>query len=508
MMINHTFGVLLVCCTLLLQCAGNGDLVDAVSGAADSKDMADRPSDISGGDGVVELVEVVLPPDHFSPDLSVATEDLADSSGDISDALDFVETTADHFEAVDSGPEVVDVIDAFTEIVDALDSSDGLDGTLDTPDVCIPDCDGKECGSDGCGGSCGECTKPCCEKCTGTGKCYTYALPCVPGELGNCTGKACGDDGCGNSCGECPWNMKCEDDQCVVLPPMLTASLTIVDPATHSYFDQTEPSTPITVSVVVTNWSPYPAAGKSVICLLDGNEVGATDTNVLVFPDVPFGMHFLTCRVALNGIPLTNCAATSTIVVKVKKPCNGGGDAACDDDNPCSIDACTFGSSGEWLCHYGLDLQKPYCCISSFNCDCSTNWDSDDTWKSCSKEFPICSDCGTPGDDPLCDDNNPCTIDSCKANGDYLGCVNTWIYTDEGKCCSAELADPDGACDDGIYVTVDKCNLATGVCETGPTCYDEPTACSDDDECTVDKCDDFSQGHWFCSHTVLDWCSM
>lgn len=59
--------------------------------------------------------------------------------------------------------------------------------------VCVPDCDGKECGSDGCGGSCGWCDGSLAE-CIG-GQCY-----CDP----DCSGKECGVDGCTGSCGECP----------------------------------------------------------------------------------------------------------------------------------------------------------------------------------------------------------------------------------------------------------------------------------------------------------------
>ena len=65
-------------------------------------------------------------------------------------------------------------------------------GTL-TPDACAPDCDGRACGDDGCGGVCGTCptVKPVCEG----GVCL-----CEP----DCTGKACGPDGCFGNCGTCP----------------------------------------------------------------------------------------------------------------------------------------------------------------------------------------------------------------------------------------------------------------------------------------------------------------
>jgi hypothetical protein len=58
--------------------------------------------------------------------------------------------------------------------------------------VCTPECAGRECGDDGCGGDCGLCPDiaPYCMD----GLC---AMECAP----SCAGKACGDDGCGGDCG-------------------------------------------------------------------------------------------------------------------------------------------------------------------------------------------------------------------------------------------------------------------------------------------------------------------
>lgn len=66
---------------------------------------------------------------------------------------------------------------------------------------CCPDCTGKECGSDGCGGECGQCANEC------TGVSHDPSL-CINGTCGgvccpSCEGKECGSDGCGGSCGEC-----------------------------------------------------------------------------------------------------------------------------------------------------------------------------------------------------------------------------------------------------------------------------------------------------------------
>jgi len=82
--------------------------------------------------------------------------------------------------------------------------------------ICTPDCTEKECGDDGCGGKChgvgdGEST-PCivdygvCQE-TGTKTCTGTSFGLCTGTIdprtSNCEGKECGDDGCGGSCGSC-----------------------------------------------------------------------------------------------------------------------------------------------------------------------------------------------------------------------------------------------------------------------------------------------------------------
>jgi hypothetical protein len=115
------------------------------------------------------------------------------------------------------------------------------------------DCTGKQCGPDGCGGSCGTC--PAGEACNGAGLCICVPQSCPAGccdgnqvcEPGNtnqvcgtggalcvscgagqacqnqrcacvpqCTGKACGPDGCGGSCGDCQGGQSCgANGQCI-----------------------------------------------------------------------------------------------------------------------------------------------------------------------------------------------------------------------------------------------------------------------------------------------------
>lgn len=80
---------------------------------------------------------------------------------------------------------------------------------------CVPDCAGSECGNDGCGGQCGECTWP--------EECEAGSCACEP----KCTleGWTCGPDGCGGSCGECTGaDEVCLNHQCVTDPEVVGCS--------------------------------------------------------------------------------------------------------------------------------------------------------------------------------------------------------------------------------------------------------------------------------------------
>lgn len=69
---------------------------------------------------------------------------------------------------------------------------------------CVPQCDGFDCGDDGCGGSCGSCGPH--------ETCKSHA--CVPDCIPDCDGKECGADGCGGVCGTCPANQTCKNNEC------------------------------------------------------------------------------------------------------------------------------------------------------------------------------------------------------------------------------------------------------------------------------------------------------
>jgi len=79
--------------------------------------------------------------------------------------------------------------------------------------ACTPDCTGKECGSDGCEGTCGTCLST--ETCSASQICVPVETSCTPA----CSGKECGSDGCGGSCGTCSSTETCNSSHiCALLP--------------------------------------------------------------------------------------------------------------------------------------------------------------------------------------------------------------------------------------------------------------------------------------------------
>jgi hypothetical protein len=105
-----------------------------------------------------------------------------------------------------------DAVDEPSDAGDEATADAVMDAVVDAyvPEACTPSCSGKQCGDDGCGGSCGSCTAPG-SSCNASGQCV-----CTP----NCNGKQCGDDGCGGSCGSCtmPGTSCNASGQCVCTP--------------------------------------------------------------------------------------------------------------------------------------------------------------------------------------------------------------------------------------------------------------------------------------------------
>ena len=91
-------------------------------------------------------------------------------------------------------------------------------------DTCTASCNGRECGDDGCGGSCGEC----------------WGEACIDGICGGCqpqcSARECGDDGCGGSCGTCPEGGICQQGDCRYLPPAHIHASGSVEDLEYAYY--------------------------------------------------------------------------------------------------------------------------------------------------------------------------------------------------------------------------------------------------------------------------------
>jgi hypothetical protein len=142
-------------------------------------------------------------------------------------------------------------------------SPDSSDVATSPDGQCVPDCEDKFCGPDGCGGTCPDTCDGICDRFTGI--CSTE-IPCDP----NCKDKACGDDGCG---GECPDTCTgvCDQDTGICDTGTTPATGCTGENDTHAYAFQD-------IGAAATNCMQE--AGTSPVeataCL--SNETGLSDT--------------------------------------------------------------------------------------------------------------------------------------------------------------------------------------------------------------------------------------
>ncbi len=182
------------------------------------------------------------------------------------------------------------------------------------------------------------------------------------------------------------------------------------------------------------------------------------------------------------GVPLPTCCSASD---------------DCDDGNPCTQDTCTAGS-----CGYAVAAVEGAPC-------------EDDN--ACTKKSSCASGFCVPTTLTICDDGNPCTVDSCNAK---LGCVAQPLgdaaNCDDGDACNGVALCQGGVCvngaaptcDDANPCTSDSCSPQAGCkheinaasCNDGNACTLKDTcvkgncvglaiACNDDQPCTSDSCD-------------------
>lgn len=168
----------------------------------------------------------------------------------------------------------------FPPVVSDAAAPDLLEVAMDMATGCQPQCGGRRCGSDGCGGTCGSCDQG--FKCdNGT---------CVAGCTPNCGGKVCGSDGCGGSCGSCPQAFACMAGQCGVDPTGLWV-LTVTT-GKVSQFDRNGAS-----------WDTLGGAPDPFVCLSFNNQRTCTAARQDIFtPTWNFTFPTATAAALMLGV--------------------------------------------------------------------------------------------------------------------------------------------------------------------------------------------------------------
>ena len=198
------------------------------------------------------------------------------------------------------------------------------------------------------------------------------------------------------------------------------------------------------------------------------------------------------------GAPCDDGDACTKPDVCKEGSCVAGDKAGCDDNNPCTTDACdaqsgecnnTKAADGQ-ACDDGDVCTEKDGCADGACAGAALNCDDDNV---CTKDScDLQSGCTAVNDDSLiCDDNDKCTDkDGCKAGV----CTGSAVSCDDGNSCTADSCGVDSGCANEA-LTGDVCDdgaLCTqgDACEKGVCAPGKDADCNDDNPCTKDACDD------------------
>ena len=165
----------------------------------------------------------------------------------------------------------------------------------------------------------------------------------------------------------------------------------------------------------------------------------------------------------------------------------------CDDGDACTDDACDA-ATGECitsplvLCDDGDPCTDDSCVPATGECTTAPNTATCDDGDPCTVDDLCAAGSCTAGAPKVCDDANPCTTGACNpANGACAFTPNT-APCDDGSACTSQDVCKDGGCTGGVAkvcddddpCTDDSCVAATGDCTTTMN----TAACDDGDPCT------------------------
>ena len=292
----------------------------------------------------------------------------------------------------------------------------------------------------------------------------------------------------------------------------------------------------------------YPADGESNVDCDDGDPCtdDSCDTEIGCVHILKQGDPGCFCIETADCLPLID-GPCQTVKCNVANHICTKSDKDCDDGHPCTFDSCDM---EENLCiHQLIEPTPPECeglelCYNHAMCEAELveQFGDDCACKTTFCQFEIGQDYGVCiFEDAGCNDNNPCTVDSCASDGEtcdcayqaidcddgnpctadlcdaILGCYHNPLDVDDGDPCTVDTCDPEegpgfdvhtlvtceekvcqigfcdsntglcnyvwDSCDDGNPCTVDECNAATG------ECLHAPVVCNDNNPCTIDSCD-------------------
>ena len=329
--------------------------------------------------------------------------------------------------------------------------------------VCAPQCDGKSCGDDGCGGLCGicplgayciegglceqlDCTTD--EQCPDGSSCISGSCVCTP-QCG--VGQECGSDGCGGECGQCDLGSTCSvTGVCATQPNDCSEAflctlncLAIANGNVLSCFDQCIPATGTDAFV---DW--FFCIEPS--CTNLPNDLSCISTNPeceLLAADCQSG----TCSPDCSGKECGNDGC-------------GGSCGTCGADTACN-------SSGQCVAG-NLECSDSYTCLAL----CLDTADFDACALQCE---PLLSEQVLLYQELL-----TCLAPTCSVPGAGSACLSTPDCQTEVELCISAQCQPDCT---GKDCGSDGCNGSCGVCGLGEACMPdgicEAIGCQSDNDC-------------------------
>ena len=215
-----------------------------------------------------------------------------------------------------------------------------------------------------------------------------------------------------------------------------------------------------------------PCSGDGVcaagVCEPQGNPVGCNDQNPCTADSCDPNSGECVNALADDGSACDDGNACTLGESCWDGACVPASNADCNDDNPCTADACDAGTG----------CQNPT--VDGGPCE-----DGDE----CTVGDECLAGVCFAGQNAQCDDGNPCTDDLCTETG---GCKNVSVFKpcDDGDACTTGDVCTEGVCqglgaldcNDNEPCTNDSCDSAAG-CNNAATAGG---ACDDGNECTTD----------------------